>query len=124
MTSEARLCRALGTHSWKLVGPIVVLPNNTRRVALHCLRCETWRYDCWSRRTGGLESGRTYERTDDYKAYVKEHNRDGARLDIMGESKETKDASEHPRLRLVSSAQGRRRQRQTDHQRARRRQAK
>ena len=99
--TEPHLCRALGTHVWKLVGPIVVLPNNTRRVALHCTRCATWRYDCWSRRTGGLESGRTYERPDDYKDYVKSHDRDAARLDIMGESKETKDEAEHPRLRLV-----------------------
>jgi hypothetical protein len=120
MAVEGALCRALGTHSWKLIGPIVIMPNNTRRVALFCMRCDTWRYDSWSRKTGGLEAGRTYERAPAYKDYVKSHNRDGARLDIMGESKEISDASQHPRLRLLQKSDKRGGQRQAS---AKRRQA-
>src|SRR5262249_49355242 len=101
MTGDGKLCRALGTHSWKLVGPVLVLAGETRRVTLHCERCKTWRYDLWSRRTGGLAGAHLYQRADDYQAYLKDHKRDGARLDIMAGTKEISNASEHPRLRLL-----------------------
>jgi hypothetical protein len=99
--SAIALCRATGAHAWGLVGPIVILKGDARRVVLRCSRCDTWRFDVWSRRHGGLESGRSYKRTDTYAAYLKDHNRDGARMDIMGKAKEIRDESDHPRLRLL-----------------------
>ena len=100
-TQHYFLCRATGAHAWAIVGPIVITKQGARRVVLRCTRCDTWRYDVWNRQTGGIEKGRSYERTDAYQGYLKEHNRDGARLDILGSRKEIRDESDHPRLRLL-----------------------
>jgi len=109
---EARLCRAFGTHAWRVAGPVVVLSASKRRVALQCARCASWRYDIWS--TSGAIEGRGYDLQATYKDYLKDHKRDGARTDILSSSKEVQHEADHPRLRLLQGGRRGGRQRKTD----------
>src|SRR5215831_295203 len=92
------LCRALGTHAWRLVPPIVVVKGG-RRIVLHCERCRSWRVETWAPH-GAIEH-RSYERTPEYQTYLKEYDRGGARSHLLEGQKETEHADNHPHLRLV-----------------------
>jgi hypothetical protein len=98
---KPELCRALSTHAWVLIPPIVVL-GDARRVLLHCERCDTYRTDVWSR-TGSTLS-RYYKHPSAYAAYIKDHKHIDARVAILAATKEVKHAGNDPTLRLVPGA--------------------
>jgi uncharacterized protein (UPF0128 family) len=99
--STIGLCRATGTHAWAIVGPITITKDDRRRVTLRFGRCEAWRFDMWHPKHGGIE-GRAYQLTEAYRDYLKDHKRDGARLDVMSSMKEVKEDERHnARVRLL-----------------------
>lgn len=110
MARHPELCRALGTHAWNIMGPIVVLLDDNRRITLNCERCGTWRSDIWSRRNGAILS-RHYKHDPAYKSFIHEHNHAEARGALLGALKEVQGETNNSGLRLLSGADTKRRRR-------------
>src|SRR5262245_28648136 len=68
-------CRAFGTHAWRIVPPMLVLPAHTIRVRLSCERCGSVRVDRWAQKTGAID-GRAYDYTEAYTALLEETRAD------------------------------------------------
>jgi hypothetical protein len=100
---QPQLCRALGTHAWTIVGPIVVLKADDRRITLHCDRCGTWRSDVWSRRNGAILT-RYYKHDPAYKSFIHEHNHAEARGALLGALKEIPSETNNSGLRLLQGS--------------------
>lgn len=100
---DHRECRGIGPHPFRIVPPIVVVPGG-KRVVLHCPRCLTWRVEVWSAR--GEISKRRYEKPEEYQAYIRDHTRAEARLDLLTGMEVVRDATNHPHLRLVRGGKG------------------
>src|SRR5262245_44205651 len=98
------LCRALNTHAWHIVGPIVVLKGDDRRITLHCERCNTWRSDVWSKRGGAILT-RYYRHNPEYKGFIHEHNNAEARATLLGTLKETTRETNRTGMRSLPGAQ-------------------
>lgn len=64
-------CRAVGTHAWRHVPPMVVLAGGTIRVTLYCDRCASWRGDHWVARSGAVDS-HAYKYSDAYREHLDE----------------------------------------------------
>jgi len=108
------LCRALGTHPWEIVPPILVLPGHTLRVALNCERCGSMKTQNW-RQSGAIEGSGYYRYSKAYIALL-EDTREAARKTVLSTTKtqplsayvrETmkgaRDGANGTALRLVSS---------------------
>lgn len=118
MTNRAMICRALSGHAWEVRGPIIVLEGDARRITFHCPRCEGYRLDTWARK-GGVIHNRLYKHSQEYHAFIKEHNRAEAREALLGTLKETTSGKGNDlTLRLVRG-QKRRRRNSRSHQRTR-----
>ena len=92
------LCRALSTHAWDLIGAIVVLKDNARRLTFVCARCGSVRQDKW--RPNGVQLTRSYRHDKLYRSLLNEHDREGARALVVSEGKSRSEGN-HPSLRLV-----------------------
>jgi hypothetical protein len=116
-------CRALGTHPWEIVPPLLVMPGGTIRVALSCERCGSMKTQPW-RRSGTLDAAGHYRYSKAYVALL-EDTREAARKSVLSTTK-TQPLSAYVRetmtkgardgnstgLRLVSSRKKRLRGRQ------------
>src|SRR4030095_6578336 len=82
---KGALCRALNTHAWDIFGAIVILRDDARRVTLLCRRCETVRQDIWA--TNGRIMSRGYRHGKEYATFIKRHDSDGARSELLTTTK-------------------------------------
>lgn len=103
MKNRAMICRALSGHALEVVGPIVVLKNNERRITFYCARCDSYRSDTWSL-NGRVISKRYYRLSKEYQAFVKGHDRAQARESLLGTLKETSREDYNASLRSVQGA--------------------
>jgi len=107
-------CRALGTHDWDVVPPMLIMPGGTVRVTLGCERCGSLRADRWMHKTGAIDS-RQYRYSKTYTELL-EHPRDASRVTVLRDGtlqplsayvRETMKGKTHgtdgTALRLVSS---------------------
>src|SRR5262245_8182182 len=108
-------CRALGTHPWEVVPPLLIMPGGTIRVALTCERCGSMKTQRWMRGSGAIDGSPQYRYSRAYTALL-EDTRDHARLGVLkdgkpqplsayvrGTEKGTTDEKNRAALRLVSS---------------------
>jgi hypothetical protein len=78
-------CRALGTHPWEIVPPLLVMPGGTIRVTLACERCGSMKTQPW-RRSGALDTQGRYRYSKAYIALL-EDTREAARKNVLSTTK-------------------------------------
>src|SRR5262245_16130348 len=78
-------CRALGTHPWDIVPPLLVMPGGALRVTLECERCGSMKTQLW-RRGGALDAPGYYRYSKAYIALL-EDTREAARKGVLSTTK-------------------------------------
>jgi len=109
--------RALGTHAWRLVPPMVVLPGGSIRVTLYCDRCLSWRGDSWLRRTGAIDA-HAYKYSDTYRGQLDEE-RGTVRRGLIDAAKPRPLSAEAVRAERERARPAKGAGRETDHSRLR-----